>query len=170
MFIPKQQQPRLTGSRRCRLPEATIMKLLHIDSSALGANSASRELSAAIVARWRADVPGMSVQYRDLDSDPLPHLDGNGLAKADPARAEESEQALQQFLDADVVVIGAPMYNFSIPSTLQAWIDRIAVAGRPFRYTAEGPEGLAGGKRVVIADARAGLHAKATGPFPDTNP
>src|SRR3546814_1778467 len=111
------------------------MKLLHIDASALGANSASRERSAAIVARWRADVPGMSVQYRDLDSDPLPHLDGNGLAKADPARAEESEQALRQFLDADIVVIGAPMYNFSIPSTLQAWIDRIAVAGRDRKST-----------------------------------
>src|SRR3546814_17747727 len=98
MFIPKQQQPRLTGSRRCRLPEATIMKLLHIDSSALGANSASRELSAAIVARWRADVPGMSVQYRDLDSDPLPHLSGNAMAKAAPPRAEESDQAPSPFL------------------------------------------------------------------------
>src|SRR3546814_18603772 len=96
------------------------MKLLHIDAIALGANPAARELSAAIVARWRADVPGMSVQYRDLDSDPLPHLDGNGLAKADPARAEESEQALRQFLEADIVVIGAPLYNFSIPSTLKA--------------------------------------------------
>ena len=141
------------------------MKLLHIDSSALGTNSASREISAAIVARWRADVPGLSVQYRDLDADPLPHLDGNGLAKADPARAEESERVLQQFLDADVVVIGAPMYNFSIPSTLKAWIDRIAVAGRTFRYTEAGPEGLAGGKRVVIASARGGLHADAPSDF-----
>lgn len=141
------------------------MKLLHIDSSALGANSASRELSAAIVARWRADVPGLSVQYHDLDSDPLPHLDGNGLAKTDPARAEESERVLQQFLDADIVVIGAPMYNFSIPSTLKAWIDRIAVAGRTFRYTEAGPEGLAGGKRVVIASARGGLHAGAPSDF-----
>src|SRR3546814_19888976 len=132
------------------------MKLLHIDASALGANSASRERSAAIVARWRADVPGMSVQYRDLDSDPLPHLDGNGLAKADPARAEESEQALRQFLDADIVVIGAPMYNFSIPSTLKAWIDRIAVAGRTFRHTADGPEGLAGAQRLVIASPPGG--------------
>src|SRR3546814_12358473 len=75
MFIPKQQQSKLARSRHCRLPEATIMKLLHIDSSALGSTSASWELSAAIVARWRADLPGMSVQYRDLDSDPLPHLD-----------------------------------------------------------------------------------------------
>src|SRR3546814_18179726 len=111
------------------------MKLLHIDSSALGANSASRELSAAIVARWRADVPGMSVQYRDLDSDPLPHLDGNGLAKAEPARAEESEQALQQFLDAAVVVIEAPLDNFSTPSTPKDGRDRHAGAGPTVRYT-----------------------------------
>src|SRR3546814_16891067 len=99
----------------------------------------------------------MSVQYRDPDSHPLPHLDGNGLAKADPARAEESEQALQQFLDADVVVIGAPMYNFSIPSTIKAWIDRISVAGRTFRYPEAGPAGLAGGNRGVIARPRAGM-------------
>lgn len=141
------------------------MKLLHIDSSALGADSASRELSAAIVARWQADAPGLSIQYRDLDSNPLPHLDGSALAKADPARAEESERVLQQFLDADVVVIGAPMYNFAIPSTLKAWIDRIAVAGRTFRYTDNGPEGLAGGKRVIIASARGGLHAGAPSDF-----
>src|SRR3546814_17297257 len=109
----------------------------------------------------------MSVQYRDLDSDPLPHLDGNGLAKADPARAEESEQALRQFLDADIVVIGAPMYNFSIPSTLKAWIDRIAVAGRTFRYTADGPEGLARDKRVLHARAPGGLHHDSPTHFPD---
>ena len=141
------------------------MKLLHIDSSALGTNSASRELSAAIVARWQADAPGLSIQYRDLDSNPLPHLDGSALAKTDPAQAEESERVLQQFLDADVVVIGAPMYNFAIPSTLKAWIDRIAVAGRTFRYTENGPEGLANGKRVVIASARGGLHADAPSDF-----
>src|SRR3546814_11324901 len=141
------------------------MKLLHIDSSALGANSASRELSAAIVARWRADVPGMSVQYRDLDADPLPHLDGNRLAKADPARAEESERVLQQFLDADIVVIGAPIYNFSIPSTLKAWIDRLAVARRTFRYNEDGPARMAGDKRDVHASARVGLHAPAPRDF-----
>src|SRR5690606_32539404 len=105
-----------------------LMNLLHIDSSALGANSASRELGAAIVARLRAGDPGFSLQYRDLEADPLPHLDGQALSGAAPAVTAESERVLQQFLDADVVVIGAPMYNFSIPSTLKAWIDRIAVA------------------------------------------
>jgi FMN-dependent NADH-azoreductase len=141
------------------------MKLLHVDSSALGANSATRELSAAIVARWQAEVPGLSIEYRDLDSDPVPHLTGTSLAGADPAAVAESERVLQQFLDADVVVLGAPMYNFSIPSTLKAWIDRVAVAGKTFRYTAEGPEGLAKGKRMIVASARGGLHSGAPSDF-----
>ncbi len=141
------------------------MKLLHIDSSALGANSATRELTAAIVARWQAQVPSLSVQYRDLDADPVGHLTGAGLAGADPAAAAESELVMRQFLEADVVVVGAPMYNFSIPSTLKAWIDRIAVAGKTFRYTENGPEGLAKGKRVVVASARGGVHAGAPSDF-----
>jgi len=141
------------------------MKLLHIDSSVLGANSASRELSAAIVARWQAQVPGLSTEYRDLDADPVPHLGGAILAGDDATAAAESEKVLQQFLDADIVVLGAPMYNFSIPSTLKAWIDRIAVAGRTFRYTADGPEGLAGNKRVIVASARGGLHEGAPSDF-----
>ena len=144
------------------------MKLLHIDSSALGANSATRELTAAIVARWRAEVPGLSIQYRDLDADPVGHLTGAALAGADAAAAEDSAQVMQQFLDADVVVVGAPMYNFSIPSTLKAWIDRIAVAGKTFRYTENGPEGLAKGKRVVIASARGGMHTGAPSDFQES--
>ncbi|HSR65267.1 MAG TPA: NAD(P)H-dependent oxidoreductase [Xanthomonadaceae bacterium] len=138
------------------------MRLLHLDSSALGAGSVTRELSAAIVARWQATVPGLEVAYRDLDSQPLPHLTGPVLGQADPAVAAESERVLQQFLDADVVVVGAPMYNFGIPSTLKAWIDRIAVAGRTFRYTATGPEGLAGGKRVIVASGRGGVYGDAS--------
>ncbi len=134
------------------------MKLLHVDSSALGANSVSRQLTAAIVARWQDNVAGLEVIYRDLDNNPLSHLTGAVLAKADPAVAAAGEQALQEFLDADVVVVGAPMYNFSVPSTLKAWIDRIAVAGRTFRYTEQGPQGLAGGKKIVVASARGSLH------------
>ncbi len=138
------------------------MKLLHIDSSALGQNSVTRGLTAAIVAQSQAVQDGLQVEYRDLDREPLPHLTGASLAKADPAEAEAAEHVLQQFLDADVVVVGAPMYNFGIPSTLKAWIDRIAVAGRTFRYTAEGPQGLAGPKKVVVASARGSVHGAAT--------
>ena len=134
------------------------MKLLHIDSSALGANSVTRELSAAITARWRDAFPALQVDYRDLDAAPLPHLTGGSLAGADPAETAEADRVLAQFLAADVIVIGAPMYNFSIPSTLKAWIDRIAVAGKSFRYTESGPEGLAGGKKVFIASGRGGIH------------
>lgn len=141
------------------------MKLLHIDSSALGAQSVTRELGAAIVARWLDAVPGLTVDYRDLDANPLPHLSGGSLAKADPTEAADAERVLAQFLDADVVVIGAPMYNFAIPSTLKAWIDRVTVAGKTFHYTEAGPEGLAGGKRVIVASGRGGLHAGAASDF-----
>jgi FMN-dependent NADH-azoreductase len=134
------------------------MKLLHLDSSILGQNSASRPLSAAIVASWQTAVPGLQVRYRDLAAQPLPHLGAGSLAGADPAEAAEAERVMQEFLEADVVVIGAPMYNFSVPSTLKAWIDRVAVAGRTFRYTEQGPQGLAGGKQVIIASTRGGFH------------
>jgi FMN-dependent NADH-azoreductase len=141
------------------------MKLLHVDSSILGQNSASRELSAAIVARWQDAVPGLEVAHRDLDATPLPHLSGGSLAATDPIEAAAAAQALQEFLDADIVVVGAPMYNFGIPSTLKAWIDRLAVAGKTFHYTEQGPKGLAGGKQVIVASSRGGFHQGAASDF-----
>lgn len=134
------------------------MNLLHIDSSILGQNSASRELSAAIVARLRREAPGATIAYRDLASDPLPHLSGASLAGADADEATASAAAMAEFLAADVVVIGVPMYNFNIPSQLKAWIDRLSVAGKTFRYTAEGPVGLAVGKKIIVAGAYGGFH------------
>jgi FMN-dependent NADH-azoreductase len=135
------------------------MKLLHIDSSILGEHSASRTLGAAVVAARKAADPTLEVVYRDLAASPLPHLSGGSLAKADPAEAALAEQVMQEFLEAEVVVIGAPMYNFAIPSTLKAWIDRLAVAGRTFRYNEQGmAEGLAGGKQLVVASSRGGFH------------
>lgn len=144
------------------------MKLLHIDSSALGANSVTRELSAAVATRWLDALPGLSIDYRDLDADPIPHLTGRSLAGTDPAETEASAHILQQFLDADVIVLGVPMYNFGIPSTLKAWIDRVAVAGKTFRYTADGPEGLAKGKRAIIVSGRGGLHSGQPSDFQET--
>jgi FMN-dependent NADH-azoreductase len=134
------------------------MNLLHLDSSVLGSQSASRELTAAIVADWRRRIPGLSVSYRDLDAEPVAHLSGRVLAGEEPQAAADGAAVMASFLAADVVVIGAPMYNFSIPSTLKAWIDRIAVAGTTFRYTSSGPEGLAKGKRIIVASARGGAH------------
>lgn len=85
------------------------MKLLHLDSSVLGANSISRELSAAIVEQQRRLYPEVEVSYRDLDRDPIPHLTSQTLAQTDPAEAAAAEAVMQQFLQADVIVIGAPM-------------------------------------------------------------
>lgn len=141
------------------------MKLLHIDASALGDNSVSRQLSAAVVARFRDQVEDLQVSYRDLDANPIPHLRGSSLAQADAAEVADAGQVMQQFLDADVVVIGAPMYNFSIPSTLKSWIDRVAVAGKTFKYTENGAVGLAGGKRVIIASSRGGIYSDSPADF-----
>jgi FMN-dependent NADH-azoreductase len=134
------------------------MKLLHIDSSILGENSASRALTREIVARFRTAHPDTEVTYLDLAAEELPHFSQRSLTKADELDAARDEQALTQFLAADVVVIGAPMYNFTIPSQLKAWIDRIAIRGRTFRYGPKGPEGLAGGKQVIVAISRGGIY------------
>ncbi|MDX3966266.1 MAG: NAD(P)H-dependent oxidoreductase [Bradyrhizobium sp.] len=142
------------------------MKLLHIDSSVLGPHSVSRQVSAAIVDRLRQTTPGLDVTYRDLTQTPLAHLSGSHLAAAQgaPAPAElapdlaASAAVLDEFMGADVVVVGAPMYNFTIPSQLKAWIDRIMVVGKTFKYGAAGPEGLASGKRVIVAISRGGYY------------
>lgn len=141
------------------------MKLLHLDASILGDNSVSRQLSAAVVARFNETVENLDVTYRDLDRNPIPHLSSGSLAQLDAAEATDAEDVMQQFLAADVVVIGAPMYNFSVPSTLKAWIDRVAVAGRTFKYTENGPVGLAGGKRVIIASSRGGIYTDSPADF-----
>ena len=109
------------------------MKLLHLDASVLGENSVSRHLTAAVVARFKQQVEGLQVDYRDLDANPVPHLRSGSLAKTDPAEAADAEQVLEQFLAAAIVVIGATIANLSVPSTLQAWIDREEVAGGPFQ-------------------------------------
>src|SRR5579862_9301538 len=129
-------------------------EVLHIDSSILGDGSASRALTREIVASLKLAHPDAEVSYLDLAAEALPHL---SLGKPDTLEAARNAAALEQFLGADVLVIGAPIYNFSIPSQLKAWIDRISVAGKTFRYTANGPEGLAGGKQVVVAMTRGGV-------------
>jgi FMN-dependent NADH-azoreductase len=120
--------------------------ILHIDSSITGDQSASRAISRSIVDRLR---PSGDVLARDLVANPLPHLTLDAFAET---------AVLDEFLAADTVVIGAPMYNFTLPSQLKAWLDRILVAGKTFRYTENGPEGLAGGKRVIVALARGGFY------------
>ena len=146
------------------------MKLLHIDSSVLGPHSVSRQVSAAIVDRLAEANPGLNVTYRDLTATPLDHLSGPHLAArqgAEPPITHVQDIAtgqavLEEFLAADIVVIGAPMYNFTVPSQLKAWIDRIVVAGKTFKYGEKGPEGLAGNKRVIIAISRGGFYGAGT--------
>jgi FMN-dependent NADH-azoreductase len=144
------------------------MKLLHIDSSISGEASVSRQLSAAIVAALCSDIPGLEIIQRDLDAEPAPHLDSRLLSlvrpeiagAATPPTADPTSTAvLDEFLAADIVVIGAPMYNFTIPSQLKAWLDRIVIAGKTFRYSEAGVQGLAGDKKVIVASARGGLYA-----------
>ncbi len=140
------------------------MKLLHLDASALGSHSVSRGLTAAIVAELTRSQPGTEVTYHDLVAHPLSHW--TPVSDASDPSAVLGAQMMDDFLAADVVVIGAPMYNFSIPSQLKAWIDRIAVAGKTFRYGPNGPEGLAGGKRVIIASSRGGIYSEGSAAAP----
>jgi FMN-dependent NADH-azoreductase len=150
------------------------MKLLHIDSSILGAASVSRRLSAKIVAEYRERHPDVSVVYRDLAAQQISHLTGAVVfARTQEAAPQSGEvqrelvlnnELIEEFLAADVIVIGAPMYNFGISTQLKAWIDRLAVAGKTFVYTPTGPKGLAPNKKVIVASARGGTYGADT-PF-----
>ena len=147
-----------------------MTQLLHIDSSILGNQSVSRQLTAQIVASWRAAHPGTEVSYLDLAVDTPAHFSADAMGfrlppnSAEQSQAQQRENALSealvsQFLAADVLVIGAPLYNFSIPTQLKAWIDRIAQTGRTFKYTDKGAVGLAGGKTVIVASSRGGVYS-----------
>jgi FMN-dependent NADH-azoreductase len=143
------------------------MKILHIDSSVTGAISVSRPLTKETTAKLLANNPGAEVVYRDLVGEPLSHytavlrVHGADFVVTTPAQKlelEMGEEILTEFLSADIVVVGAPMYNFNIPSQLKAWIDLLCVAGKTFTYSSAGPAGLCGGKRIIIVSARGGLY------------
>ena len=127
------------------------MTILHIDSSISGEQSATRTLTRSIVDQLKNAQWGEQIVYRDLAANPLPHLTLDAFADT---------TVLDEFLAADTVVVGAPMYNFTLPTQLKAWIDRLAVAGTTFRYTENGPEGLVKNKRVIIALARGGFYGE----------
>jgi FMN-dependent NADH-azoreductase len=144
--------------------------ILHVDSSPLADRSISRKLSARVLAELKAQHPDYRVIERDLAANPLPHLDGLTVAafytppeqrnEALSAAVKLSDEAVDQVLAADVIVIGAPMHNFGIPSSLKAWIDHIVRTGRTVRYGASGPEGLVpSNKKVIIASARGGVYS-----------
>jgi len=147
------------------------VKILHVDSSILGENSCSRRIAAGVMAKLKKAHPDAILTYRDLAEDPVPHLSPAYMAASQGITFEHepelladlnmSERIMQEFLDADIIVLGVAFYNFSISSTLKAWIDRIIVLQKTFRYTADGSvEGLVSGKRVILAIARGGFYAE----------
>ncbi len=148
------------------------MQLLHIDSAITGEQSVSRQLTARTVAAWQTSHLGTAVQYLDLAATPPAHLSAQALgfrtgqaANTDIERQENalSEALVSQFVAADVIVVGAPMYNFTVPSQLKAWIDRIAQSGRTFQYTDKGVVGLATGKTVIVVSSRGGVYSTSEG-------
>lgn len=144
-------------------------KLLHLDSSLTGPASVSRLICRETVDSWRAADPTVRVTYRDLAVTVPPQLTPETVAalrlRSEPASAQGKAELLHintlldEFLAADAIVIGAPMYNFGVPTQLKAWVDALAQAGRTFEYTPQGPRGLAGGKRVVIASSRGNIYS-----------
>jgi FMN-dependent NADH-azoreductase len=144
--------------------------VLHIDSSPLGDHSVSRKFTAKILTALKANHPGTQIVTRDLGTSPLPHLNGItvGAFFTPPNQRNEvlnealklSNEVIDELFAADVIVIGAPMWNFGIPSSLKAWIDHIVRAGRTFQYGASGPESLLpSGKKVIIVSSRGGIYS-----------
>ena len=153
-----------------------VVRLLHIDSSILGSRSKSRQLTAAIVAKLKQANPRIEIVYRDLAATPPPHMTLASLPGDHPSSVfagplddvaqrirDESQRILDEFMAADIVVLGAPMYNWSIPTQLKAWIDTIVVPGKTFLYGPQGPEeGLVGSKRIIVAITRGVFYASRT--------
>ncbi|WP_440026592.1 FMN-dependent NADH-azoreductase [Chromobacterium amazonense] len=153
------------------------MKLLHLDSSILADNSVTRELSAVVANTLRQRHANVETSYRDLAANPIAHLSGEIVgARFAPqtdwtplqrSEAALTDQLIEEFVAADVLVIGAPMYNFSIPTQLKSWIDRVAAAGRTFKYTENGVVGLVPNKKVIVVSARGGVHSGEQGSLMD---
>ncbi|MDB5877489.1 MAG: FMN-dependent NADH-azoreductase [Variovorax sp.] len=149
------------------------MKLLQVDSSVLGSASTSRVLTAEITAEWLRANAGTTVEILDLAKDAPNHFDADSLGskigvQAEPTETQKrenavSERLVSQFLAADVIVVGAPLYNFSVPTQLKAWIDRLAQPGRTFKYGEKGPVGLAAGKTVIVVSTRGGVYSTSAG-------
>ena len=143
------------------------MKILHIDSSVTGEKSVSRPLTAAAAEQLKSANPGAEYIYRDVVQNTLRHYTavlrtfGADMPNSTPeqkAELETGKEILEEFLSADTILLGAPMYNFGIPSQLKAWVDMIAVPGTTFKYGANGPEGLCGGKKVIVISTRGGIY------------
>ena len=147
-----------------------MKKILHVISSPRGNASFSIKLGNAIVDKIKAEFPGSTVKETNLVTAQFPHLEEAHLTSfftpaenrtaANVAAIRHSDEAIQEILDADIIVIGAPLYNFGIHSTLKAWIDHIVRAGVTFKYDENGPEGLIKHKKVYIAFSSGGIYSE----------
>jgi len=145
------------------------MNILYVTSSSRGSASYSNRVAAEVLDELRARNPGAAVTVRDLAREPLPHIGDDFVAAtrspAGPQTGEQrallaqSDALVDELFAADLIVIAAPMINFTIPSNLKTWIDHVARAGRTFRYSEKGPEGLVTGKQVIVVAARGGIYA-----------
>jgi FMN-dependent NADH-azoreductase len=147
------------------------MNILHIDSGISPSQSVSRLLTAAIVARLSEQDSSAIIVYRDLVAGQIPYMNFRTMPGSHPSAVSldqlsadersarsETESVLSEFLTADVVVLGIPMYNFGIAAQLKSWFDAILIPGKTFAYTSGGPKGLVGAKRIILAIARGGLY------------
>lgn len=145
-----------------------MINILVLKSSAAGPNSVSSGLVDDFIAAWQAKSLSLQVTTRNLGAEPLPHLSPAGLSglfgnRATPeaaATADNGDKAVGELMAADVIVIGSPMYNFGVTSTLKAWFDHVIRAKVTFEYTAEGPKGLLHGKRAIVVEARGGFYSE----------
>jgi FMN-dependent NADH-azoreductase len=152
-----------------------MTKTLIINSSALGEASVSARLTSEFAERLKQRDPSAAITIRDVGADPIPHLTAETVGAIRGAAATDAERHTLALSDAliaelkyaDLIVIGAPMYNFGIPSTLKAWFDHVLRAGVTFRYTAAGPEGLVHGKRAIVIESRAGFYSEGSGAASD---
>lgn len=145
-----------------------MTKVLVINSSAVGDDSVSRQLIGTLLEHWRASEPDVTVTMRDVGAEPPPHLTAasvGAMRRGTPETAAEqatralSDTLIGELLATDVLVVGAPMYNLGIPSTLKTWFDHVLRAGSTFGYTANGPVGLVTGKRAVVIETRGGFYS-----------
>lgn len=143
-----------------------MKSILYVKSSLLGAQSATNSVVDALHAHWQQKHAGANHLVRNLGAEPLPHLDQNTLgalrSETNDAQAGAlaGQKALQELLDADTLVLAAPMYNFGIPSALKAWLDHVIHPGKTFQYTANGPEGLLKGKKAILVLATGGAYSE----------
>jgi FMN-dependent NADH-azoreductase len=152
-----------------------MRNILAINSSVSGKDSISRLLVDDVVAALKQRYPAIEVNERDLDAHPVPHLTSNmveGVRGSPSTEAEQrsrarSDDLLAELRAADTIVIGAPMYNFGVPTTLRAWFDHVLRAGETFSYSEVGPKGLLEGRRAIVAESRGGVYSVGPGKAAD---